>query len=139
LIGSLVAEACGGGSGVAGEVINLPGFVSVLLADLTPRPAELVVIGAADSEDGRVERDIESVMSDGRFCVFDLRGAPDVRGVGALASEVGDAVRLLLVDGRTAAPWRERLARAFLDGDDGIDFGVGRVERPRGRSVVIVW
>lgn len=138
LLNSLVAEAYGR-SGMPGGVTDLRAYVSRLLADLTPHLAELVVIGAADATDERVKRDIEAVIGDQRFRVFDLRGAPDTRGVGALASDIGDAIRLLLVDKHTATSWLHRLTRAFLDGNDRVNFEGGWVERSRGRSIVIVW
>jgi hypothetical protein len=97
-----------------------------------------VVIGRSHSTDEQVDDDAVAILSDDRFRVFDLRGAPDVRGVGALATEVGEAVRLLLVDADTSEEWLHRLARAFLDGQDRIEFAEGSVEHPLGRSIVVV-
>jgi hypothetical protein len=123
---------------LSGAVVNLPSFVKNLLIELPGRHGELVVIGAADSSEARIQRDIETVLADPHFRVFDLRGAPDIRGIGALATDIGDAVRLLLIDDKTAQRWLGRLARAFLDNKEQIVFNEGSIERPRGRSVVIV-
>lgn len=125
-------------AGLGGAVASLPAFVKRTLADLTPHLAELVVIGAADASVERVERDLEAVLADKEFRVFDLRGAPELRGVGALATDIGDAVRLLLIDGKTAPNWIHRLTRACLDGKECVVFEQGRIDRPEGRSVVIV-
>ena len=115
-------------------------FISELLAELPSYHAELVVIGAADAGDERVTRDIELFMEDDRFRVFDLRGGPEMRGIGALATDIDDdAVRLLLVDNNTATSWLDRLTRAFLDRKHRIEFKEGWVERPQGRSIVIIW
>lgn len=136
LIEALVTEA---ESEVPRVMTDLLTFISKVLADLPPYHAELVVIGAADASDERVARDIELFMDDQRFRVFDLRGAQDVRGIGALSVDIGDAVRLLLVDNNTATSWLDRLTRAFLDRKDRINFKEGLVERPEGRSIVIIW
>jgi hypothetical protein len=64
---------------------------------------------------------------------------PYVRGVGALAADVGEAVRLLLVDTDTSQEWLHRLARTFLDGGDRIEFAEGWVARPPGRSIVVLY
>jgi hypothetical protein len=118
---------------------DLPTFISKVLADLPSYHAELVIIGAPYASDERVMRDIEVFMDDERFRVFDLRGANDVQGVGALSVDIGGTVRLLLVDDNTATSWLDRLTRAFLDRKDRIDFKEGWVERPKGRSIVIIW
>ena len=114
-------------------------FISKVLADLPTYYAELVVIGAADASDERVTRDIELFMDDERFRVFDLRGAQDVRGIGALSTDIGEAVRVLLVDSNTSTTWLERLTRSFLDKKDRIDFKEGWVERPKGRSIIVMF
>lgn len=137
LVESLVDEARRK-LGLGGAVAALPTFVASLLAELPGRHAELVVIGAAEATAERVQNDIKALLADGRFRVFDLRGAPDVRGVGALATDVGDAVRMLLIDQATASGWIGRLARSFLDGRNRIEFAQGWVERPPDRSIVIV-
>src|SRR5205823_2730609 len=80
----------------------------------------------------RAGRDIEAALADSRFRVFDLRGASDRTGIGALATDVGTAVRLLLIDGETAPAWLERLVRAVLDDRDRIEFAEGSVDRPPG-------
>jgi hypothetical protein len=110
-----------------------------LVKELSPALSELVVLGAADAGAARVERDIETVLNCEGLCVFDLRGAVDRKGLGALASDVGDAVRLLLVDAETATGWLGRLVRAFLDGKERIEFPEGWVPRPLGRPIVIVY
>ena len=114
-------------------------FISKVLADLPPYYAELVVIGATDASDERVTRDIELFMDDERFRVFDLRGAQDIRGIGALSTDIGEAVRVLLVDSNTSTTWLERLTRSFLDKKDRIDFKEGWVERPKGRSIIVMF
>ncbi len=114
-------------------------FISKIIADVPPYYAELVVIGAADPSDERVTRDIELFMDDERFRVFDLRGAPDVRGMGALSTDIGEAVRVLLVDSHTSTMWLDRLTRSFLDKKDRIDFKEGWVERPKGRSIIVMF
>ena len=136
LIETLVTEA---ESEVSTVMTDLLTFISNVLADLPSYHAELVVIGAADASDERVTRDIELFMDDERFRVFDLRGAQDIRGIGALSVDVGDAVRALLVDNKTATSWLDRLTRAFLDRKNQINFKEGQVERPNGRSIVIIW
>jgi hypothetical protein len=138
ILNSLVVEAITA-QGVPVGATDLPAYVSRLLGDLTPHLAELVVIGAADAAEERVRRDIEALLGDQGFRVFDLRGASDTRGIGALAADIGDAVRLLLVDRHTAGSWLRRLTRAFLDGTDRIVFEGGWVERSPRRSIVIVW
>ncbi len=137
LIQSLIDE-CERPAGRGGAAPDLPSFIKSVLVDLTPDLAELVVIGAADASEERVERDIEAVLGEGGFRVFDLRGAADIRGIGALATEVGEAVRVLLINGETATGWLDRLTRAFLDGKDRSAFKEGFVERPRGRSIVVI-
>ncbi|MGB5761567.1 MAG: FRG domain-containing protein [Sedimenticolaceae bacterium] len=137
LLESIVGEASKP-AGLGGSVADLPEFVASLLDELTPRLAELVVIGAADASEERVGRDIEAALGDRRFCVFDLRGATDIRGEGALATDVGKMVRLLMIDGTTATEWLQRLTRAFLDGNHRITLAEGWVERPRDRSIVVV-
>lgn len=79
------------------------------------------------------------LISDQRFCVFDLRGAPNICGIGALADDIGDAVRLLLVDRHTEGSWLHHLVWAFLDGSERINFEVGWVERLQSQSIVIIW
>jgi hypothetical protein len=138
LLESLVMEG-GRPPGLGGPVSDLPTYVMTLLAELSPDLAEFVVIGAADASAERVQRDLEAALRDTQFRLFDLRGASDDRGIGALAADIGDAVRLLLVNGDTARTWLNRLAQAFLDGDERIMFERGWVARPRGRSVVVVW
>lgn len=123
---------------MSGAVASLPSFVKNLLIELPARHGELVVIGAADASEARIQRDIETVLADPHFRVFDLRGAPDIRGIGALATDIGNAVRLLLIDDKTAQGWLGRLARAFLDNKKEIVFNEGSIERPSGRSIVIV-
>ena len=118
---------------------DLVTFISKVLADHPSYQAELVVIGAADDSDERVTADIVAFLAERRFSVFDLRGAEDIKGVAALSSDAGDAVRLLMVDKSTATSWLDRLARAFLDRKDRIDFNEGWVERPAGRSIVVIW
>ena len=112
--------------------------VSVLLDELPRTVLKLVAIGARDASDERVSRDIEAALADSRFRVFDLRGATDRTGIGALATDVGTAVRLLFIDGETASAWLERLVRAVLDDRDRIEFAEGWVDRPPGSSFVIV-
>jgi hypothetical protein len=125
--------------GPGGAVAELPAYVMGLLAELTPELAELVIVGAANARADRVDRDILAVLADGRLQVFDLRGAPDRRGIGALATDVGGAVRVLLVDADTATGWLERLARAFLDGKERIAYAEGWVERRPGQPIVVVY
>jgi hypothetical protein len=125
--------------GLGGAVAELPAYVMGLLGELSPELAELVIVGAANARADRVERDIKAILDDGRLRVFDLRGAPNPRGIGALATDVGDAVRLLLVDAGTATGWIERLARAFLDGKERIAFAEGWVERRSGQPIVILY
>ena len=136
LIETLVTEA---ESDVPKLMADLPAFISGVLADLPARHAELLVIGAADASDERVMRDIEALTDDKRFRVFDLRRSPNIRGIGALATDIGDAVRVLLVDIDTETKWLQRLTRAFLDGRNQIEFAEGSVERRQGQGIVIVW
>jgi len=125
--------------GLGGAVASLPAYVMRLLKELSPNLSELVVVGAADAGAARVARDIETALDYGGLCVFDLRGAVDRKGLGALATDVDVAVRLFLVDADTATGWLGRLVRAFLDGKDGIEFPEGWVARPSGRPIVIVY
>lgn len=114
-------------------------FISKIIADVPPYYAELVVIGVADASDERVTGDTELFMDDERFRVFDLRGAQDVRGVGALSTDIGDTIRVLLVDNNTATTWLDGLTRSFLDKKDRIEFKEGWVERPKGRSIIVMF
>ncbi|MBU0943780.1 MAG: FRG domain-containing protein, partial [Proteobacteria bacterium] len=125
-------------AGLGGPVADLPSFIKGLLIELPTRLAELVVIGADDAREGRVQHDIEAVLGDSSFRVFDLRGATDLNGVAALATDVADVVRLLLVDDATAQGWLHGLARAVLDEKECIEFKEGWVERQKGRSIVVV-
>lgn len=136
LIETLVTEAERGATTVMTDLLT---FISKVLADLPPYHAELVVIGAADASEERVTRDMELFMDDERFRVFDLRGAQDVFGIGALSTDIGDTIRVLLVDNNTATTWLERLTRSFLDRKDRIDFKEGWVERHKGRSIVVMF
>ena len=113
--------------------------VSELLDDLPASVTRLIAYGARDVTDERVERDIEAALGNPRFRVFDLRGAPDMRGIGALATDIGEAVRLLLIDAETSEGWLHQLVRASLDGRERIEFAQGWVELPPEQRVVAVY
>ena len=114
-------------------------FISKIIEDAPPYYAELFVIGVADASDERVMRDTELFMDDERFRVFDLRGAQDVRGIGALSVDIGGTIRVLMVDNNTSTTWLDRLTRSFLDKKDRIEFNDGWVERPKGQSIVVMF
>lgn len=139
LIDALTAEAGTAAGDDAGSTTELPAFIMSVLDDLPDDLGELVVIGVAEDTDERVTRDVEVFLADARLRVFDVRGAADVVCVGALATEVGQAVRVLLVNGASADAWLRGLTRAALNGDHRIEFAQGFVERPPGMSIVIVY
>jgi hypothetical protein len=126
---------------IAGEAPDRPllDTVSELLDELPPSLAQLIAFGARDAADDRVERDIQAALGNPRFRVFDLRGARDLNGIAALATAIGGAVRLLLVDAETSQEWLGRLVHASLDGRERIEFAQGWVDLPAEQRVVVVY
>ena len=112
--------------------------MSELLDDVPPSVTQLIALGVRDAADERVEQDIQAALNNPRFRVFDLRGARDVNGIAALATDIGEAVRLLFVDAETSQEWLGRLVRASLDRRERIEFAQGWVELPADQQVVVV-
>jgi hypothetical protein len=131
VLGRLVAAATPGPS-VLDAIVET-------LADLPSSLARLVAFGARTATDERVDDDIAAALGDPLFRVFDLRGGSDGRAIGALAADVGEAVRLLLVDSSSSTGWLGQLVRAVLDERDRVEFAEGWVELPPERSIVVVY